>query len=75
MIRIGAITDRVCVILSDAETLRVRRFVARLSGYRAAMKRLGVSAVTLESARDYGRLQPSTRDKLLEALNREEGLP
>lgn len=61
------------VILSDEETRRVRRFVARIGHVGNAARALGVGDTTLTAARGYGRMQVRTRAKLLDALTREEG--
>ena len=61
----------VCV-LSDEETRRVRRFVARVGVVHAASRALGVSIDVLAAARGFGRMQRTTRDRILSALEREE---
>jgi hypothetical protein len=63
------------VILSDAETERVRRFIKKAGTIRGATVRLKLGDATIEAARDYGRMMRSTRVRLLEALDREEAAP
>ncbi len=76
MIRYGAQTNRpsLCA-LTDAESARVRAFIVSAKNIKTARARLGVSAATFEAARDCGRMKATTRDKLFEALAREEGTP
>lgn len=62
------------VILSDEETVRVRAFIKRCGFLYVAKARLGVADSTMEAARDFGRMQRITRERLLEALAREEAL-
>ncbi len=67
----GATHNRACmVVLTDAETLRVRKFVARMGGPVAAMRELGVPQGTFDAARGYGRMMNTTRERVLEALAR-----
>ena len=69
----GAQHLRACtVVLSDAEALRVKRFAA-LHGVRGAAKLLGISQETFFMARDQGRMMKATRERIIEALEREEG--
>ncbi len=71
--RIGPQQNRSCaVILSDAETARVQQFVVRCGKVVIAQRRLGLGRLVLDNARDYGRMQATTRDRVLEALAREE---
>lgn len=49
--------------------LRVGRVVYNL-GEKEALRRLGVGKPTLEAAREYGSMLPSTYARLLEALKR-----
>ena len=60
------------IALSEAESVRVRRFVARVGNLETARRRLGIGDQTMEAARDCGRMQRSTRARLLAALEREE---
>ena len=59
------------VVLSDAETLRVRKFVASCILVKEAKRRLGMADSVIAAARDFGRMQRSTRTRLLAALDRE----
>ncbi len=54
------------------ESLRVDRYVVRVGGTRIAQRRLGVGEHTLDAAREEGRMQRKTRDRLLAALEFEE---
>ncbi len=56
------------VCLSDAESARVRRLVVRLGSVRAAAVALGIGDDTLECARECGRMQRKTRQRILDAL-------
>lgn len=60
------------VVLSEEETQRMRKFVARCGVLKVAMERLGLCSTTFDSARDFGRMQDTTRLRVLEALAREE---
>lgn len=72
---IGPQQNRASIItLSEEETARVRRFVIACGAVGVAKKRLGIGDSTLEAARDFGRMQRTTRVRLLEALAREEGV-
>ncbi len=75
MKRYGAQTNRPgnCAI-TEAESARVRAFILSAKNIKTARARLGVSVMTFDAARDCGRMKASTRDKLLEALAREEGM-
>lgn len=59
-----------CVFTRE-ESLRVKRYIGRV-GMRVAVERLGTSEITLESARDQGRMQKKTRDRIIEALDKIE---
>lgn len=59
------------VVFTREESLRVERYIARV-GLGNAAKLLHVGEVTLDAARDQGRLQRKTHDRLFEALEREE---
>lgn len=63
----GAQTQLPRVILTDAESSRVNRYVARV-GVGAAIKSLGVSEATLDAARHQGRMRASTRERILATL-------
>lgn len=60
-------------VLSREESMRVQRYIARV-GFGAAAQRLAVGSETLEAARDQGRMLRKTRDRLFEALTREESV-
>lgn len=60
------------VVLSEAETARVRRFVKSCTSRDEARRRLGVGGDVMDAAREFGRMQSATRMRLLEALAREE---
>jgi len=61
------------VIFSAPDAARVRRLVARL-GANKALLALGVGEATLEAARDQGRMLAKTRDRVLVALAKAEGV-
>lgn len=58
-------------VFTREESLRVKRYIGRV-GMRTAVERLGTSEITLESARDQGRMQKKTRDRIIEALDKIE---
>jgi len=59
---------RPCIAMVPRETsMRVEQLVSRV-GRREAMRLLGVSAATLDAARDEGRMQRATLERLHEAL-------
>ena len=58
---------RSSVMMSPEESRRVRGVIARI-GYAAARKALGLSDATMDAARDQGRVQAVTREKILAAL-------
>jgi hypothetical protein len=59
-----------CVFTRE-ESIRVQRYISRV-GMRTAVERLRVGQITLEAARAMGRMQNKTRDRILEALAKEE---
>ncbi len=62
---------RPCVcVLSEAETVRVTRFIASVGTLCGARKALGLSAHTFDAARAFGRMQKTTRARLLDTLDR-----
>lgn len=61
------------IILDEAATKRVGRFVKRV-GIRRACDRLRIGEETLRAARDFGRMKSTTASRLLEALAREEAV-
>ncbi len=64
---------RGCIVLfSEAETARVKRLIVREGSIARAMTRLGVSAHTMHAARDCGRMQRSTKERILATLDRLE---
>ncbi len=64
---------RSCVcILSEAETMRVTRFIAAAGTLIAARRLLGVSSHVFDAARAFGRMQKTTRQRILATLDREE---
>jgi hypothetical protein len=63
---------RSVVALTEAESLRVRRFCVRIGNIERARLRLGIGHQTMDAARDCGRMQVKTRNRLLDALDREE---
>jgi len=63
---------RACmVILTEQETQRLRRFVVRVGHLGRATAMLGLSSCTFDAARGYGRMQRTTRERVLAALARE----
>ncbi len=60
--------------LTEAETARVNRFIARVGSINRARKRLAIGEQTLDAARDCGRMQKVTRARLFAALDREEAI-
>lgn len=58
--------------LTDEQTRRVRRVVARWTSVREAAKGLGVSDLVLANARGGGRMKRSTVEKVMAAVEREE---
>lgn len=61
-------TLRPCiVVMSRFDSMRIDQYISRV-GHRVAAKTLGVSRATLESARDEGRMQRATRDRILDNL-------
>ncbi len=62
---------RPCVVVfSEADTARVKRLIVREGSIARARAHLGIGDMTMEAARDCGRMQRSTRDRLLDALDR-----
>lgn len=61
------------VLVGEPLQRRVRAFVARV-GVLKAVELLRVGFPTLSAFRDGGRVQPSTRIRVMEALEREERL-
>lgn len=59
------------VMMSPDDSRRVRALVARL-GVQPAREALRISEATLDAARDCGRMQAVTREKVLAALDRIE---
>lgn len=59
-------------VLSEAETKRVNRLVIREGSLARAMVRLEISAHTLAAARDFGRMQRTTKERILATLDRLE---
>jgi hypothetical protein len=73
MNRTGPRQLRSCICtFSEEESARVRCLIAKLGTVRAALRVLGVSKSTLDAARDCGRIERKTRDRLLETLARAE---
>lgn len=67
----GAVHNRPCMlILTDGETLRVRKYLAKCGGRAAALREIGLSEGTFDAARGYGRMMSTTRERVLEALER-----
>ncbi len=62
------------VILSEAETSRVNRFIVSVGTLGGARRRLGVGEDSLDAARYFGRMESKTRERLLAALDREEAV-
>lgn len=60
------------VMVDGALAARVRRFIVTVGTKKAAVSRLGMSDSTIDAAREGGRIQRVTRDRLIDALNREE---
>ncbi len=70
----GAQLLRPCVgLFTAAESKRVRAFIASVGSIEGARMRLGVAACTMDAARDQGRVLLTTRDKVMAAIDREEG--
>ncbi len=61
------------VAITPEEAARVQRFVVRAGTVERARMRLRIGESTMDAARGCGNMMRSTRDKLLEALDREEG--
>ena len=69
----GAQHNRACMtVLTEEQTSRIKRFIARAGNLDAAKRILGVGSDTLDAARSFGRIQQATRERLLDALAREE---
>lgn len=67
----GAVHNRACmVVLTENETQRLRNFVAKCGGPVAALRQLGVAHGTFDAARGYGRMMNTTRERVLEAMDR-----
>ncbi len=59
-------------VLSEAETARVTRLIARVGTLYETRRLLGLSAHTFDAARGFGRMQKKTRDRLLATLDSAE---
>ena len=59
-------------VLTPEDTKRVLRCVARAGNLDAAKRVLGVGSDVLDAARGFGRIQTRTRDRLLDALTKDE---
>ncbi len=67
----GAVHNRPCmVVLTESETARVVKYVAKCGGPVAALRELGIYKGTFDAARGYGRMMTTTRERVLEALSR-----
>lgn len=72
--RTGPQQLRPCVVLlSEADSARVKRLIVREGSIARARDLLGIGDSTMAAARDCGRMLRDTRERLLEALAREEG--
>lgn len=60
------------VAVTRAEARRLDRFVMRVGSRRIASERLGVSVPVIEAVVEEGVILQSTRERLLEVLEREE---
>jgi hypothetical protein len=73
VISIGPQTNRPCIVtFSESESARVRAFIRRVGSVSGARARLGIAESTLDAARDCGRVQRVTREKVLERLSEAE---
>ena len=54
--------------LTREESTRIDRFAARFPSSKVAALALGIGVATLEAARDEGRMQGKTRDRILKAI-------
>lgn len=59
------------VVVSREDSLRLDRFVQRV-GLAKAANRLGMGLSTVVAGIDQGRMLAATRDRMFEALDREE---
>lgn len=62
------------VMLTDEETARFVAFAKSCRTLLVARQRLGLGDAVFDAARGYGRMQSRTRDRVLAALEREEGV-
>ena len=60
------------VVLTREQSTRVDQYVIRVGSKRIAQMRLGIGEITLDAARDQGRMQDVTRDRILAALDIED---
>jgi hypothetical protein len=58
------------VVLTESETARVVKYIAKCHGPVAALRELGLHKGTFDAARGYGRMMTTTRERVLEALSR-----
>ncbi len=56
-------------VLTEEETARVTRFIAKVGTLHEARKHLGISSHVFDAARAFGRMQRTTRDRILAALD------
>lgn len=74
-VRIGPQQNRASMCtMSEGDSKRIRKLIIRTGSIEKTRLRLGIGDSTMESARACGRMQMSTRDKVLEALAREEAI-
>ncbi len=60
------------VIVSEADSARIKRLIIRLGSIKAATAALRVGDATFQAARDQGRMMRATRTNLLAQLDRAE---
>lgn len=69
----GPIYMRKCIVCVSAEdAARVRKLIVKLGSIRKAIDALGIGDSTFAAAREEGRMQKKTYDRLREALDRVE---
>jgi hypothetical protein len=65
--------NRSCLCMFTADdAARVQALIPRLGGVKRTRTVLGVSTSTFDAVRERGRVMRTTRERLLEALSREE---
>jgi predicted nucleic acid-binding protein len=62
------------VQISESDAFRVRRLCMKLGSVEKAREALGIGEVTMDAARGRGSMQEATRDRIIAALAKAEGL-